>query len=113
MAVSPCTSRSGVDLDQIGAHHVDVLRGDLGDRVEELSGRPTPRLEVRHPRREGRVEHVDVDRDVDGPAERRDDGVDVARLEHLDTEAVGLLALMRGHRADAHLDQAGRPGPPP
>ncbi len=69
--------------------------------------REAARLAVRDSRRERRIEGVDVDRNVHRLAQRRTATRDPGtHVDHLDPVTLGLGALHRGQRADAHLHQS-------
>src|SRR5204863_8469866 len=65
-------------------------------------------LVVRHAGREGRVEAVEVDRDVERTVEvRAHSRGPGAHVDHLDAEALDLGALAGAHRPDADLHESG------
>jgi hypothetical protein len=94
-------------LDDVGRRQVDA-RGDLAHGPEEIDGRHSARLRRSRPRRERRVEHVDVDGQVDGPLP----DVRERALDHLaDPELPDVVHEERRNPAFALPPEFGRPGP--
>ena len=92
-----------VELDDVGADQTRQAPDDL----QHLAAGQAARFEVRHARREGRIQDVEVERQVDGrlQIERRDVQPTPAR-DDLDAEALGLLSLVLVGGSDADLHQA-------
>ena len=95
---------TGVHLDDVGAE--DRAWEQLHD-AEHLAHRKPARLAVRDAGGERRIQTVHIDRRVDGSAQvgaasRRPR----SHVDHLDTETLGLFALVSGHRANADLYEA-------
>ena len=102
--MTPLMSRAGLQLDDVGA---DDRAGHAVQHLQHLAHARPARLVMRDAGREGGIEAVEVDADVerrsrDRHALRRE----IAHLDHLDAEPRRLGAAMGVHRADAELDEA-------
>ena len=94
---------SRIVFHQITAHHRPVNRVKNG---QYLSYAQPPRLPMRHPGRERRVEHVYIDGDVNRMSKDVSlPGHPPAHVHHLHSEAVRLFALMPRHGPNSHLYQ--------
>ena len=93
-----------IELDDVRADH---LRAQSLDRIDQLPRARTARLAVRHAGGERRIEHVQIDRNVERSVESEAAaGVPVAHLDDLHAELLGLRALVAVHRANPDLHQA-------
>lgn len=95
-----------VELDQVGRHQ--PAPKPLNHR-DQLTHRESTRLRMCDPGRESRVEHVEIEGEIDRPVELNGKRTGPSsHLVGLDSETRDLIALMSGQGPDPNLDQARR-----